>query len=71
MSVATYQTLSLVQATPEALVSKGAFSSREQIFILNNEVLKATGYEGEIEFTAPQADDVTSTWFDQNEFITT
>ena len=32
--------------------------------------LKATGYEGEIEFAEPQEDDVTSTWFDQNEFIT-
>ena len=32
--------------------------------------LQATGYEGEIEFAEPQEDDVTSTWFDQNEFIT-
>ena len=32
--------------------------------------LSATGYEGEIEFAEPSEDDVTSTWFDQNEFIT-
>ena len=31
--------------------------------------LSATGYEGEIEFAEPDEDDVTSTWFDQNEFI--
>ncbi|MBW4603391.1 MAG: hypothetical protein KME29_28460 [Calothrix sp. FI2-JRJ7] len=32
--------------------------------------LRATGYEGEIELAPPQEDDITSTWFDQNEFIT-
>ncbi len=32
--------------------------------------LKATGYEGEIEFAKPQEDDITSVWFNQNEFIT-
>ena len=32
--------------------------------------LEATGYEGEIEFASPNDDDITSTWFDQNEFIT-
>ena len=32
--------------------------------------LSAAGYEGEIEFAAPSEDDETSTWFDQNEFIT-
>lgn len=32
--------------------------------------LEATGYKGEIEFSSPQEDDVTSVWFDQNEFIT-
>ena len=32
--------------------------------------LSATGYEGEIEFAPKSEDDVTSTWFDQNEFIT-
>lgn len=32
--------------------------------------LSATGYQGEIEFASPSDDDVTSTWFDQNEFIT-
>lgn len=32
--------------------------------------LRAVGYEGEIELAPPQEDDVTSTWFDQNEFIT-
>ena len=32
--------------------------------------LSATGYEGEIEFADPDEDDVTSVWFDQNEFIT-
>lgn len=32
--------------------------------------LKAAGYEGEIEFASPQDDDVTSVWFNQNEFIT-
>jgi nucleoside-diphosphate-sugar epimerase len=31
--------------------------------------LKAAGYEGAIDFAPPQ-DDVTSTWFNQNEFIT-
>lgn len=32
--------------------------------------LEAAGYEGVIEFAPPQDDDVTSTWFNQNEFIT-
>ena len=32
--------------------------------------LSATGYDGEITFAEPSEDDVTSTWFDQNEFIT-
>lgn len=32
--------------------------------------LKAAGYEGEIEFAEPEDDDVTSVWFNQNEFIT-
>ena len=32
--------------------------------------LQAAGYEGAIEFAPPQDDDVTSVWFDQNEFIT-
>lgn len=32
--------------------------------------LRAAGFEGEIEFGPPQDDDLTSTWFDQNEFIT-
>jgi nucleoside-diphosphate-sugar epimerase len=32
--------------------------------------LKATGYQREIEFGEPTQDDVTSYWFDQNEFIT-
>lgn len=32
--------------------------------------LRATGYKSEIEFAESQEDDVTSTWFDQNEFIT-
>ena len=32
--------------------------------------LQAAGYEGEIEFAPPQEDDLTSTWFNQNEFIT-
>ena len=32
--------------------------------------LQATGYQGEISFAEPSEDDVTSTWFDQNEFIT-
>ena len=32
--------------------------------------LAATGYQGEIEFAEPDKEDVTSTWFDQNEFIT-
>lgn len=30
----------------------------------------ATGHAGEIRFAGPQADDNASTWFDQNEFIT-
>ncbi|MEL6162467.1 MAG: NAD-dependent epimerase/dehydratase family protein [Cyanobacteria bacterium J06628_3] len=30
----------------------------------------AAGYQGEIETAAPSEDDITSTWFDQNEFIT-
>ncbi|MBV6627881.1 MAG: NAD-dependent epimerase/dehydratase family protein [Rivularia sp. (in: Bacteria)] len=30
----------------------------------------AAGYKGEIEIAAPSEDDITSTWFDQNEFIT-
>jgi nucleoside-diphosphate-sugar epimerase len=32
--------------------------------------LQAAGYTGEIEFAPPQEDDVTSVWFNQNEFIT-
>ena len=32
--------------------------------------LSAAGYEGEIEFAPPSDKDETSTWFDQNEFIT-
>ena len=32
--------------------------------------LEATGYEGEIEFAPSQKDDITSVWFNQNEFIT-
>jgi nucleoside-diphosphate-sugar epimerase len=32
--------------------------------------LKAANYTGEIEFAPPQEDDLTSSWFDQNEFIT-
>ena len=32
--------------------------------------LAAAGYEGEIEFASPNDEDVTSAWFDQNEFIT-
>ena len=32
--------------------------------------LSATGYQGEIEFAPSIDDDETSTWFDQNEFIT-
>ena len=32
--------------------------------------LLAAGYQGEIEFASPSEDDETSTWFDQNEFIT-
>jgi len=32
--------------------------------------LNATGYDGKIEFAPPQDEDVTSTWFNQNEFIT-
>jgi nucleoside-diphosphate-sugar epimerase len=32
--------------------------------------LKAANYSGEIEFAPQQEDDLTSTWFDQNEFIT-
>lgn len=32
--------------------------------------LQAAGYNGEIEFAEPQEDDVTSVWFNQNEFIT-
>ena len=32
--------------------------------------LSTTGYDGEITFAQPSEDDVTSTWFDQNEFIT-
>lgn len=32
--------------------------------------LSATGYDGEINYAEPSEDDVTSTWFDQNEFIT-
>ena len=32
--------------------------------------LSAAGYEDEIEFAEPDEDDVTSIWFDQNEFIT-
>ena len=32
--------------------------------------LKAAGYEGEVSFEEPQAEDKTSVWFNQNEFIT-
>lgn len=32
--------------------------------------LKAAGYEGAVEFASPEDDDVTSVWFNQNEFIT-
>ena len=32
--------------------------------------LSATDYDGKISFAEPSEDDVTSTWFDQNEFIT-
>ena len=32
--------------------------------------LTAAGYQGEIEFAPPSDEDETSTWFDQNEFIT-
>ena len=31
---------------------------------------RQAGYQGEIEFAPPSEDDETSTWFDQNEFIT-
>lgn len=32
--------------------------------------LAATGYDGKIALASPSDDDVTSTWFNQNEFIT-
>ncbi|MEM7595762.1 MAG: NAD-dependent epimerase/dehydratase family protein [Cyanobacteria bacterium P01_A01_bin.83] len=32
--------------------------------------LSAAGYQGEINFSEPNDQDITSTWFDQNEFIT-
>ena len=32
--------------------------------------LQAAGYSGDIEYAEPQEDDVTSIWFNQNEFIT-
>jgi hypothetical protein len=32
--------------------------------------LKAANYDGTIEFAPSQEDDLASTWFDQNEFIT-
>lgn len=32
--------------------------------------LLAAGYKGKIKFAPPQKDDASSTWFDQNEFIT-
>ena len=62
-------------------VVKSAAAIDGEVFCIANEqrlkcleimqaCLQATGYEGEIEFAEPQEEDVTSTWFDQNEFIT-
>lgn len=47
-----------------------ANEQRPQCLEVMQACLSATGYEGEIEFAEPDEDDVTSVWFDQNEFIT-
>ena len=63
------------------LVAESALAIDGEVFCIANEqrpqclsvmqaCLQATGYQGEIEFAEPTEDDVTSTWFDQNEFIT-
>ena len=47
-----------------------ANEQRPQCVEVMRACLQAAGYEGDIEFASPQKDDVTSTWFNQNEFIT-
>lgn len=47
-----------------------ADEQRHQCVFMMKACLQAAGYEGKIEFAPPQFDDVTSTWFNQNEFIT-
>lgn len=47
-----------------------ANEQRPQCLEVMQACLSATGYKGEIEFAEPNEDDVTSVWFDQNEFIT-
>ena len=62
------------------VTQKGAELDGEVFCIANEQRLKclevmraclsAADYKGEIEFAEPNEDDVTSTWFDQSEFIT-
>jgi nucleoside-diphosphate-sugar epimerase len=47
-----------------------ADEQRPQCVEVMRACLKAAGYTGDIEFAPPQDDDITSIWFDQNEFIT-
>jgi nucleoside-diphosphate-sugar epimerase len=63
------------------MVAENAANLNGQVFCVTDEqrykcievmqaCLAAAGYEGDIEFASPSDDDVTSTWFNQNEFIT-
>ena len=62
------------------MVAESAANLDRQVFCVADEqrykclevmqaCLAAAGYEGEIEFAASDDEDITSTWFDQNEFI--
>ena len=63
------------------MVAESAANLDRQVFCVADEqryrclevmqaCIAAAGYEGEIKFAASDDEDVTSTWFDQNEFIT-
>ena len=69
----------LAQAYVKVVESNGAIDN--EVFCIADEqrhrclevmqaCLEAASYKGEIEYAEPNEDDVTSTWFDQNEFIT-
>ena len=62
--------LGVIQSQVDGEIFCIANQQRPKCIEVMQACLTAAGYDGEIEFAEPDEEDVTSVWFDQNEFIT-